>query len=111
MSLPPSLDDAIVVGLIRAMSLTVTTPQNLSKDVAEFRARFQKSRVEMNGRFDEVNRRFDRLEQCISDECDRLYSRLRALHEELVSHIEALGQRSVGPRPRSPGPRRGDRKR
>jgi peptidoglycan hydrolase CwlO-like protein len=101
---------------VSALEDTVTTLERVPKDLAEFRAEFQQLHVDvkgMDGRVQQLyvevkglNGRFERLEEHIRDENDRLYSRMRTLHEDLISRLQILGERSVGNGPTSSRPPR-----
>ena len=102
---------------VSALEETVSGLQRLPQEVAAFRSEFDTFRTDVNAfrsEFDtfrtDVNNRFERLEQHVRDENDRLYSRMRSLHEDLVSRIKTLGEgREAGgtaPRPRRPKPKR-----
>ena len=98
---------------ISALEETVAGLQHLPNELAAFRkdvntrferidARFERidARFEqIDARFDRIearldghDSRFDRIEARISEESDRLYARMRILHEELVERIKTIGE-------------------
>ena len=98
---------------VMALEETVVGLQNLPNQFAEFHrdtsTRFGKieARLEridgrldhIDGRLDQIDRRlddhdsrFDRLEARITEEGDRLYARMRMLHEDLVERIKAISE-------------------
>src|SRR5439155_3841142 len=57
----------------------------LRHEVGVFRQEFDSFRVEVNTRFDAIDRR-------VTLESDQLYARMRLLHEQLVTQIKILGE-------------------
>jgi len=77
---------------------------SLRQEVGVFRQEFDSFRVEVNARFDAVDRR-------ITLEGEQLYARMRVLHEQLVTQIKILGEghnppSAPSPRSRKRGPKR-----
>ena len=64
----------------------------LPQEVAAFRSEFDQFLADVNDWFEQIDARFERLEQHVRDDNDRLYSRMRSLHEDLISRLKTLGE-------------------
>jgi hypothetical protein len=77
-----SLDERVT-----ALEEIVAGLQNLPNELAEFRRETNERFEQIDARFEQMDDRFSRVERLISEESERLYARMRMLHEEVINRI------------------------
>ena len=85
---------------VTALENVITSLQTLPGEIAAIRRDVNARFEQIDARFEQVDARFDKLERLVREEDERLYSRMRMLHEELIDQIR-IGRQ--GPNGRDPG--------